>query len=189
MPQRRGNSRRLPASKLNRAILVLENTGGGSSRARLSGRRTMSQEARNRIAESLRRRWAKVRGATAKWKRTLSPAARPRIIAAQKARWAKFRATETGDCSSNGSAWLPIAVKTDLRSKSCSNLRRRESNHCEKSWSIGSLHRYCSMHSFSGSLAALQDLDFSGTCVRLDLVERRPGLPFDNVHFGFAAGF
>ena len=80
-------------ASLNRAILVLENTGGGRSHVRPSGRRTMSQEARNRIAEAQRRRWAKAKGLRVKpKKRTLSPAARRKIVAAQKARWAKFRA-------------------------------------------------------------------------------------------------
>ena len=82
-------------AKLNRAILVLENTGGGSSHLRRSGRRGMSPEARARIAEAQRRRWAKVKGAAGKTgKRALSPAARRRIVAAQKARWAKFRAAK-----------------------------------------------------------------------------------------------
>ena len=82
-------------AKLNRAILVLENTGGGSSPLRRSGRRAMSPEARQRIAAAQRRRWAKVKGTAPKsGKRVLSPAARRRIVAAQKARWAKFRAAK-----------------------------------------------------------------------------------------------
>ena len=74
--------------------------------------------------------------------------------------------------------------------KSCSDLREGESNYCEKSRPIGSIHRYCSMHSFSGSLAALQDLEFSGsgTFVRPDLVEIGPGIPVDHVHLSFAPG-
>ena len=80
-------------ASLNRAISVLENTEGGSSHAWRSSRRTMSQEARNRIADAQRRRWAEVKGVTAT-KRTFSPAARRRIVAAQKARGAKFRAAE-----------------------------------------------------------------------------------------------
>jgi hypothetical protein len=80
--------------RLDQAISVLEGSGeGGSGRTRRSGRRTMSAEARRRIAEAQRRRWAKVKGtATKPGKRTLSPAARRRIVAAQKARWARFRA-------------------------------------------------------------------------------------------------
>lgn len=83
-------------AKLNRAILVLENSGRGSSHiSRRSGRRVLSQEARARIAEAQRRRWAKVKGSARKTrKRVLSPAARRRIVAAQKARWAKFRAAK-----------------------------------------------------------------------------------------------
>lgn len=80
-------------AKLNRAILVLENTGSSSSHVGRSGRMTRSPEARQRMAEAQRRRWAKVKGAARKTgKRVLSPAARRRIVAAQKARWARFRA-------------------------------------------------------------------------------------------------
>ena len=77
--------------RLDRAISFLEGSGGtGSAITRRSGRRTMSADARKRIAEAQRRRWAKAKGSGRK--RTLSPAARRRIVAAQKARWAKFRA-------------------------------------------------------------------------------------------------
>ena len=78
--------------RLNQAISVLK----GSSTVR-PGRavRTISADARRRIAEAQRRRWAKVKGETAKaGKRTLSAAAKRRIAAAQKARWAKFRASK-----------------------------------------------------------------------------------------------
>jgi len=77
--------------QLDRAISVLEGGAGTSSTiTRRSGPRTMSADARRRIGEAQRRRWAKVKGAGQK--RTLSPAARRRIAAAQKARWAKLRA-------------------------------------------------------------------------------------------------
>ena len=77
--------------QLDRAISVLEGGGRSSSAiTRRSGRRTMSADARRRIAEAQRRRWARVKGSGTK--RTLSPAARRRIAAAQKTRWAKFRA-------------------------------------------------------------------------------------------------
>jgi len=80
---------------LDQAISVLEGSGASSAQARPSGRRTMSAGGRRRIAEAQRRRWAKVKGTSAKpRKRTLSPAARRRIAAAQKARWAKFRAAK-----------------------------------------------------------------------------------------------
>ena len=77
---------------LDQAISVLE----GSSMLRSGGGvRTMSTDARGRIAEAQRRRWAKVKGQTSTArKRTLSPAARKKIAAAQKARWAKFRANK-----------------------------------------------------------------------------------------------
>ena len=67
------------------------------------GRRQLSAEARARIAEAQRARWAKARGgkpapaAAAKpagkrgGRRQLSPEARERIAAAQRARWAKSR--------------------------------------------------------------------------------------------------
>ena len=79
--------------RLNQAISVLEGSRtAGSEPLKRSGRRTMSADARRRIAEAQGRRSAKVRGATKK--RSLSPAARRRIVAAQKARWAKFRAAK-----------------------------------------------------------------------------------------------
>ena len=85
-------------ANLNRAILVLENSGDGKSHVRHFGPRTMSPEARKRIADAQRRRWARARagasGKRSKGKRTLSPEARRRIVAAQKARWAKFRAAK-----------------------------------------------------------------------------------------------
>jgi hypothetical protein len=81
-------------SRLDQAISVLgAPSGSGAKPSR--GRRTMSADARKRIAEAQRRRWAKVKGQKAKpGTRTLSPAARRRIAAAQKARWAKFRAAK-----------------------------------------------------------------------------------------------
>ena len=79
--------------RLDQAISVLEDSGEAvSERGTRSGRRTMSADARRRIGEAQRRRWAKVK-ATSRI-RVLSAAARRRIAAAQKARWAKFRATK-----------------------------------------------------------------------------------------------
>jgi hypothetical protein len=66
----------------------------------------MSDEARARIAEAQRARWARQKGpntaptrpslvtvsGSVRRGRRLSPAARARIAAAQKARWAKVRA-------------------------------------------------------------------------------------------------
>lgn len=82
--------------RLDQAISVLEGLGEAvSARGTRSGRRTMSADARRRIAEAQRRRWAKVKGSSAKPRiRVLSAAARRRIAAAQKVRWAKFRATK-----------------------------------------------------------------------------------------------
>lgn len=74
---------------------------------RAKGKRTMSPEARERIAAAQRARWAKSKGAATgssteaspaakpakrgKKKRTMSPEARARIVAAQKRRWAAFK--------------------------------------------------------------------------------------------------
>jgi hypothetical protein len=75
--------------RLDHAISVLE---GSVTTKRSSGRRTMSADARRRIAEAQRRRWAKVKAG--RKRRSLSPAARARIVAAQKARWAEFHAAK-----------------------------------------------------------------------------------------------
>lgn len=62
-----------------------------------AGRRTLSAEARARIAAAQRARWAKAKGqkvvsiSAGKKKRKMSAAAIARIRAAQKARWAKWR--------------------------------------------------------------------------------------------------
>jgi hypothetical protein len=65
-----------------------------------SGKRTMSPEARARIAAAQRARWAKSKGTTAKApvaapkkkRGKLSPEGRAKIVAALKARWAAKRA-------------------------------------------------------------------------------------------------
>ena len=68
-----------------------------------TGKRTMSPEARERIAAAQRARWAKSKGTStavakgpaakpAKKKGGLSPEGRAKIVAALKARWAKKRA-------------------------------------------------------------------------------------------------
>ena len=65
-----------------------------------SGKRTMSAEARARIAAAQRARWAKTKGTVkaapaakpAKKKGGLSPEGRAKIVAALKARWAAKRA-------------------------------------------------------------------------------------------------
>lgn len=46
------------------------------------------------------------------------------------------------------------------------------------------------MRALCGALAAVQDLDFfgdSGTRIQPNLVKVGPGVPFNYVHFGFAA--
>jgi hypothetical protein len=93
--------------KLDQAIAVIEGLSGrtivrsaGSNRR---GRRMLSAEARRRISEAQRARWAarkKQSGATAgprpvpANRKPLSAAARRKIAAAQKARWAKFRSQQ-----------------------------------------------------------------------------------------------
>lgn len=78
--------------QLDAALAALNGATG-----RRSGTRTLSPEARERIAAAQRARWAKVKGtaqpkpASSK-KRTLSAAARKKIAAAQRARWAKVQA-------------------------------------------------------------------------------------------------
>jgi len=63
------------------------------------GKRTMSPEARARIAAAQRARWAKSKGTSTPvvktGKRTMSPEARARIAAAQRARWAKSKGAST----------------------------------------------------------------------------------------------
>jgi cell division septum initiation protein DivIVA len=64
-------------------------------------RRRMSAEARRRIAEAQRKRWAAIRGESGtaparqaqKPKRKLSPAGRKRIVEANRKRWAAARGT------------------------------------------------------------------------------------------------
>ncbi|HZQ17808.1 MAG TPA: hypothetical protein VFA90_03725 [Terriglobales bacterium] len=93
--------------KLDQAIAVIEGLSGGSATSRSVGRRggrTLSAEARRRISEAQRARWAarkKQSGSTASAgpravpnRKPLSAAARRKIAAAQKARWAKFRSQQ-----------------------------------------------------------------------------------------------
>jgi hypothetical protein len=75
-----------------------------SARNSSSGKRTMSPEAKERIAAAQRARWAKQKNQTstaqvagpatngrAKKKKTMSPEAREKIAAAQRARWARAK--------------------------------------------------------------------------------------------------
>lgn len=83
---------------LDQAISAIESLGitVSTQLKRGRGRRTLSPDARRRIAAAQKRRWARVKrekGAS-RSKRVLSPAARRRIAAAQKARWAQFRAAK-----------------------------------------------------------------------------------------------
>jgi hypothetical protein len=93
--------------KLDQAIAVIEGLSGRSTAGRTTtkrGGRTLSAEARRRISEAQRARWAarkKQSGSTASAgprpvpaRKQLSPAARRKIAAAQKARWAKFRSQQ-----------------------------------------------------------------------------------------------
>lgn len=93
--------------KLDQAIAVIEGLSGRSTTTRSKskrGGRSLSAEARRRISEAQRARWAarkKQAGSTASAgprpvpnRKPLSPAARRKIAAAQKARWAKFRSQQ-----------------------------------------------------------------------------------------------
>jgi hypothetical protein len=93
--------------KLDQAIAVIEGLSGRSTTTRATskrGGRSLSAEARRRISEAQRARWAqrkKQSGSTASAgprpvpnRKPLSPAARRKIAAAQKARWAKFRSQQ-----------------------------------------------------------------------------------------------
>ena len=75
-----------------------------AAKYRRRGKRTMSPEARERIAAAQRARWAKEKGIPeskiapakpAKKKGTMSAAGRAAIVAAQKARWAKIKGGTT----------------------------------------------------------------------------------------------
>ena len=98
--------------KLNRVDGRFSLSGGGASATsvggrKMRGRRTMSPQARARIAAAQRARWAKQKGgsaskassdktasngATAKPKRRMSPAARKAIAEAARKRWAAAKA-------------------------------------------------------------------------------------------------
>ena len=75
-----------------------------ASKPAAKGKRTMSPEARERIAAAQRARWVRSRGAAVakpaasstaykakSGKRTLSPEAREKIAAAARRRWAAFK--------------------------------------------------------------------------------------------------
>jgi len=81
-------------ARLDAALAALNGAGGRSG-----GSRTLSADARERIAAAQRARWARVKGnttskSTTPKKRTLSSAARKKIAAAQRARWAKVKAAK-----------------------------------------------------------------------------------------------
>jgi hypothetical protein len=92
-------------NKLNRAIealggdlgkAIIRLTKAGTHGKRPKSRRTMSAEARARIAAAQKARWARARGQSGamgkpRKKFTMSPEAKAKIAAAQKARWAKVR--------------------------------------------------------------------------------------------------
>ena len=88
----------LSTAQLKRAVQLREELDGlysdlnqiltGSGPSPTRGRRTMSAEARRKIAEAQRARWAKQKGI----RRKMNPAARAKIAAAAKARWAKAKA-------------------------------------------------------------------------------------------------
>lgn len=86
---------------LGQAISAIEGILGRGATGRRGGR-VVTAQARRRMAEAQRARWARHRqqsGATRKSgssskKRVLSAAARRKIADAQRARWARFRAKQ-----------------------------------------------------------------------------------------------
>lgn len=86
--------------RIGQAIAALSQLNGslnGSGSANSGLRRTLSADARRRIAAAQRARWAKVKtkksggGAAKSGVRVMSIAARRKIAAAQRARWAKLK--------------------------------------------------------------------------------------------------
>lgn len=92
-------------SLLGSSAAAPKSTAKASPAGRKAGKRTMSSEARAKIAAAQAARWARVRGtsvpkspsrpakAAKSGKRTMSPEARAKIAAAQAARWARVRGT------------------------------------------------------------------------------------------------
>jgi hypothetical protein len=84
--------------RIDAAIKALSPLNGAAPTT--SSRRTVSADARRRIAAAQRARWAKVKGTaengtgTTQAKRRISAAGIARIRAAAKARWAKVRAAK-----------------------------------------------------------------------------------------------
>ena len=78
-------------SGLNAALSAFVGTYGGKSNG---SRPTLSAEARKKISDAQKARWATTKSGnkTASPKRTVSATARKRMAAAQSARWAKVRA-------------------------------------------------------------------------------------------------
>ena len=87
---------------LDKAISAIEGIVGGVRPGRRRGGRVVSAEARRKMADAQKARWARFRqqrGSSAKSrtvgkKRVLSAAARKKIADAQRARWARFRSKQ-----------------------------------------------------------------------------------------------
>jgi glucan-binding YG repeat protein len=99
-----GDQHAVPAAPVAKIAQVAKVAKVAASKPAGKGKRTMSPEARERIAAAQRARWAKSRGsAVAKpaasaaapkakaGKRSLSPEAREKIAAAARRRWAAFK--------------------------------------------------------------------------------------------------
>ena len=96
------------------------------ARTTSSGKRSMSAEARERIAAAQRARWAKSKGTTtalpktaakaaaAPKKKGLTPEGRAKLAAAMKARWATHK---KGAPALNASSKLPVAAKPAKKAK------------------------------------------------------------------------
>jgi len=87
--------------------------------------RTMSAEARKRIASAQRARWAKVKGDTvakavsssARKKRTLSPEAREKMAAAARARWAKVKGISSASAPAKFESKKKRTMSPEARAK------------------------------------------------------------------------
>jgi len=99
-----GNESAVSAAPVAKIATVAKAAKVAVSKPAAKGKRTMSPEARERIAAAQRARWAKSRGTavakpaasspatkTKSGKRSLSPEAREKIAAAARKRWAAFK--------------------------------------------------------------------------------------------------
>lgn len=99
-----------------------------------AGRRTMSPEARARIAASTRARWARVKGtavaepkpaATPNKKGGLTPEGRARLAAMMKARWAAKRKGASAPAKPAADASVKRKISPEARARMIEGAKRR----------------------------------------------------------------